>query len=116
MLPWILPRIIADKNQERRLLPCSKWLGLRDHMTNSRQKFPAGNNSGLYRLIADQRPANSLADEPTGRLDAATSEVVFDLFDRISRNGMTLIITVTHDNTLEQRQRVIRLKDGDNNG
>ena len=57
-------------------------------------------------------PALLLADEPTGRLDTATSEVVFEIFEQVVEKGTTMII-VSHDHSLADRtRRMIRLADG----
>lgn len=59
------------------------------------------------------RPKILFADEPTGNLDSATSDVIENLlFDYARDNGATLII-VTHDEELAERcQRTVRIKDG----
>src|SRR5439155_15274296 len=65
----------------------------------------------IARALAN-RPALLLADEPTGELDATTGAQVLELFDRINRDGATILV-VTHDEQLAGRtQRVVRLKDG----
>jgi putative ABC transport system ATP-binding protein len=61
-------------------------------------------------LIND--PAVILADEPTGRLDSATSETIYKIFDDLIRRGKTIVM-VSHDRTLANRvDRVISLEDG----
>lgn len=57
-------------------------------------------------------PALILADEPTGNLDAATGESIIALFQKLNREGMTLIV-VTHNTVMASAaQRVIKMKDG----
>ncbi|MBI3678735.1 MAG: ABC transporter ATP-binding protein [Proteobacteria bacterium] len=59
------------------------------------------------------RPKLLLADEPTGNLDRANSELVSDLlFGACAGEGAALVL-VTHDETLAQRcPRCVRLLDG----
>lgn len=66
----------------------------------------------IARALANN-PKVIFADEPTGNLDSATSEVVEDLlFDLNERLGITLVI-VTHDEDLALRcGRRVYLKDG----
>jgi putative ABC transport system ATP-binding protein len=65
----------------------------------------------IARALAN-RPALLLADEPTGELDAATGEEILTLFNRINKDGTTLIV-VTHDERLAaQAGRVIHMLDG----
>jgi putative ABC transport system ATP-binding protein len=65
----------------------------------------------IARALANQ-PALLLADEPTGELDARTGTEMIALFDRLNRDGTT-IVTVTHDEELAQAARcVVHMKDG----
>ena len=65
----------------------------------------------VARALAN-RPALLLADEPTGELDARTGEEMIALFNRLNRDGTT-IVTVTHDEELAQAaRRVIHMRDG----
>ncbi len=61
-------------------------------------------------LIND--PIILMADEPTGNLDSANSEIVFDIFKELAKKGNT-IITVTHDPDFANRaDRIIEIVDG----
>ena len=88
-------------------------VGLIDHI----HKVPSEISGGQQQRVAIARalandPMVLLADEPTGRLDTATSEVVFDLFQQVVAKGTTMII-VSHDHSLADRTRkLIRLADG----
>jgi putative ABC transport system ATP-binding protein len=65
----------------------------------------------IARALAN-RPALLLADEPTGELDARTGAEIIALFDRLNRDGTT-IVTVTHDEELARAaRRVVHMRDG----
>jgi putative ABC transport system ATP-binding protein len=58
-------------------------------------------------------PEIILADEPTGNLDSATSLRIFELFQNLNRQGLTLIV-VTHNMELAKiAHNVVQLRDGE---
>jgi len=66
----------------------------------------------LARAFSNQ-PKILFADEPTGNLDAETSEKVVKLLFDLNREAGTTLILVTHDLELASKtQRIIRIKGG----
>lgn len=62
---------------------------------------------------AANTPQLILADEPTGNLDPATSDLVFEALVKIIKNTGASALIVTHDHGLAKRaDRVITLKNG----
>ena len=62
-------------------------------------------------LIVD--PKLILADEPTGNLDWETASAIIDLFEKVNKEGKTVIMA-THNKMIvdKLKKRVIRLKEG----
>lgn len=57
-------------------------------------------------------PTIILADEPTGNLDTKTSVEIMNIFEKIYRQGNTIII-VTHEEDISRfARRIVRLRDG----
>ncbi|MEP1574046.1 ABC transporter ATP-binding protein [Roseibium album] len=89
-------------------------LGLQDFL----HRRPAQLSGGQRQRVAVARAlANSpdliLADEPTGSLDSAATEQVFDSLQSIVETQKTTVVAVTHDMDLASRmQRRIHLVDG----
>jgi lipoprotein-releasing system ATP-binding protein len=66
----------------------------------------------IARALA-HRPALVLADEPTGNLDTASADEVFELMRRFNRDRGTTFLVVTHDARIADRcDRIIRIRDG----
>jgi lipoprotein-releasing system ATP-binding protein len=60
-----------------------------------------------------RRPPLVLADEPTGNLDTASADDVFELMRRFNRDYRTSFLVVTHDPRIAARcERVIEIVDG----
>jgi len=47
-------------------------------------------------------PSILFADEPTGNLDSENTEIIISLFERLNRNGVTILM-VTHDEEIAAR-------------
>ncbi len=80
--------------------------------------YPAQLSGGEQQRVAIARavapgPSILFADEPTGNLDGATSELIVEmLFARRAAAGATLVI-ITHDPALAARcDRIIEMRDG----
>ena len=57
-------------------------------------------------------PTLILADEPTGNLDTQTGEIVMGTFQKLNREGRTIIL-ITHEHDVAQYAgRIIHLRDG----
>lgn len=60
-----------------------------------------------------QNPKIVLADEPTGNLDTATGNALFDLFIELNKKNRTTFVIVTHNKTLSDNcHRVLEMADG----
>lgn len=66
----------------------------------------------LARAIANS-PTMILVDEPTGNLDATTTEMVMNLLNKCNKSGATIVIA-THDETIYRHtsSRVMELQNG----
>lgn len=59
------------------------------------------------------KPPLLLADEPTGEVDTATAQVIFDLFHDLNERLGTTIVIVSHDPQIaRQVHRVVAIRDG----
>lgn len=58
-------------------------------------------------------PQIIMCDEPTGNLDKKNSEIVFDIFERLTKEFNQTLLVVTHDTGFAERtQRIIEMEDG----
>ena len=100
----------ADRTRTRDLMDL---VGLGDRRDHRPTQLSGGQQqrAGIARSLIN-RPEFILADEATGNLDTATTEEILDLFDRLNREGCTIVM-VTHEEEVASRaRRIVRLRDG----
>ncbi|MHB1356047.1 MAG: ABC transporter ATP-binding protein [Anaerolineae bacterium] len=82
------------------------------------RKYPSQISGGQQQRVAIARalandPSILVADEPTGRLDSQTAEVIYLIFEGLVKRGMTIVM-VTHDRSVIGRvSRALEIRDGE---
>ena len=89
-------------------------MGLDKVKDNNATKMSGGQQqrTSIARALINN-PKIVLADEPTGNLDSATTEVIYDIMRDINEKFKTTFIIITHDRRIAQKtDRIIEIKDG----
>lgn len=111
-----LPLMYAGLSLKLRTLKAKQILdsvGLSDRLKHKPSELSGGQRQrvAIARAIVNN-PAILLADEPTGNLDSQAGGDILEIFNRLHKDGNTVII-VTHDKAVAQRaDRIIRIMDG----
>jgi putative ABC transport system ATP-binding protein len=103
----------ADGDPANRAREALSRVGLADRAGD----LPARLSGGQKQRVAIARalfgtPDLLLADEPTGNLDNATGQEIVDLFARLNRDGLTLVVVTHEERVSRAARRVLRLDDG----
>jgi len=111
-----LPMMYAQAPRRERLAAAEEALeavGLGDRMDHLPTQLSGGQMQrvAIARSIVN-KPQLLLADEPTGALDSRTGIEILALFQRLNRDGITVVV-VTHDeNVARHASRILRFSDG----
>jgi putative ABC transport system ATP-binding protein len=112
-LPLTLSGQVGRSARER-ALELLELVGLRERMGHRLEELAGGEQQRIAIGIAlANKPSLLLADEPTGELDTATAQTVYDLLrDLNKRLGLTMVI-VSHDPGIARHvDRVVQVRDG----
>jgi len=104
----------AGKSIQERALELLELVGLRERMDHRLEELSGGEQQRVAVAIAlANRPRLLLADEPTGELDTATAQTIYDLLRELNKQfGLTMII-VSHDPGIARHvDRVVAVRDG----
>lgn len=113
ILPMDLARKYPAKERRVRAMELLEMVGLADQA----QKLPAAVSGGQQQRAAIARalandPPILVADEPTGNLDARTSDEVFGLFSCLVDTGKTMIMVTHNQDLANQVPRVLEIVNG----
>jgi putative ABC transport system ATP-binding protein len=104
----------GEKNVKPRAIDLLQKVGLGDRGHHYPAQLSGGEQQrvSLARAFSNQ-PQILFADEPTGNLDAETSEKIIDLIFNLNKEAGTTLILVTHDIDLANKTgRIVKLKGG----
>ncbi len=113
----VLPQLVGGTSEvdaAARAVELLTALGLGARLDHRPSQLSGGEQQrvAVARALAN-RPALVLADEPTGNLDEATADRVFEEFLELVRGQNSAALVATHNERLAARMdRVLRLHDG----
>jgi putative ABC transport system ATP-binding protein len=111
-LPLIYGRIPAAVRREKALAALSQ-VGLADRAGHFSNQLSGGQQQrvAIARALVNE-PAMVLADEPTGNLDSATSVEIMAIFQKLNRQGITVIMVTHEPDIAAYTRRNVIFRDG----
>jgi lipoprotein-releasing system ATP-binding protein len=115
MIPAIKLGKLSEQEIEARAYEKLKMFGLQDQALKPASKLSGGQQQrvAIARALIND-PLIIMGDEPTGNLDSKNTDIVFDIFQELTRSYGQTIIAVTHDDEFAHKSdRIIEMKDGE---
>lgn len=114
MLPGLKLGKYSSKEVESRAYEKLKILDIQNEALKKPNQLSGGQKQrvAIARALIND-PVILMGDEPTGNLDKKNSEIVFEIFQELSKSYNQSLLIVTHDNEFANRtDRIIEMEDG----
>ena len=115
MIPALKLGKLSEEEIEEKAYQKLDILGLKDQALKPASKLSGGQQQrvAIARALIND-PLIIMGDEPTGNLDSKNTDIVFDIFQNLTKNYGQTIIAVTHDDDFARKSdRIIEMKDGE---
>ena len=112
MIPMIYGGVRPQEREKKaRQLLEAVGLGERIYHTSSQLSGGEQQRVAIARALT-MNPAIILADEPTGNIATSQAEEVMKIFQKLNKEGHTIVLITHEPDIAEYAKRIIRLKDG----
>jgi lipoprotein-releasing system ATP-binding protein len=114
MLPGLKLNRYREEEVEHRAMEKLRDLGIDNLARKKANQLSGGEKQrvAIARALIND-PLIIMGDEPTGNLDKKNSEIVFDIFKKISTEYNQTLLIVTHDLSFaDSTDRIIEMEDG----
>ena len=114
MLPALKLNKFSAAEVEHRAMERLKMLGIDQLSLKKANQISGGEKQrvAIARALIND-PLIIMGDEPTGNLDKKNTEIIFDIFKRLSMEFNQTLLVITHDAGFsEKTNRIIEMEDG----
>ncbi|MBI2034792.1 MAG: ABC transporter ATP-binding protein [Candidatus Levybacteria bacterium] len=112
-LPLLYTSGVSKAEIEKRAKEALMLVGLSDRMYHFSSQLSGGQQQrvAIARSLVNN-PTLILADEPTGNLDTKTGDEIMKIFEKLNKQGKTIVL-VTHEQDIAKKaKRIIKMRDG----
>ncbi len=109
-----LPMLYSNaRNREQMARHALQLVGLGERMGHKPNELSGGQQQrvAIARALVNDPPV-IFGDEPTGNLDSRTSEEIMAIFQKLHKDGKTVVLVTHEEDIAEHAERIIRFRDG----
>jgi len=114
MLPGLKLGKLTEAEIEHNAIEYLRTLDMHEHALKSPNQLSGGQKQrvAIARALIN-KPLIIMGDEPTGNLDKRNSDIVFDIFNKLTLEHNQTLLIVTHDPDFASRtHRIVTMEDG----
>lgn len=114
MLPGLKLAKLPEEEIEQNAMDYLRTLDMHEHALKMPNQLSGGQKQrvAIARALIN-KPLIIMGDEPTGNLDKKNSDIVFDIFNQLTKEYNQTLLIVTHDPDFANRtHRIVTMEDG----
>jgi putative ABC transport system ATP-binding protein len=106
-------RLAGVRDGKKKAQEALELVGLGQRMGHLPKELSGGEQQrvAIARSLV-KSPKLLLADEPTGNLDTKTGDAIMEVFKRLNRQGITIVMVTHNPELVAQTSRTIKVRDG----